>query len=121
LETTFHQDLNSDGVIGVLSPVSPATFTTSGAIVSDGSFLFRGDLGSETTFGEKPVNLADLFSTHAAPWARLFAEYTASTEPHSAVEGRDGVANDVDQNVTVQLDTHIGDLAALLTGHFIIH
>ena len=78
LETTFHQDLNGDGVIGVPSPTSPAeaassssaTFTGS-TLTLDASSRFSGQIvgfaGDGTLQGSDQIDLrgVDYNSIHS--------------------------------------------------------
>jgi hypothetical protein len=73
LETSFHQDLNGDGVIGVPAATSPATMSpvqatpssVSQASVGTGptsdSFVFRTDLGGGSARNPGSANTADFY------------------------------------------------------------
>jgi serralysin len=69
IETTFNQDLNGDGTIGIPPAVAPsaAKATLTGSAVSD-TFVFRSDLGNGVSSEPNkveisgPLHLADLFS-----------------------------------------------------------
>src|SRR5882762_4119156 len=53
LETSFHQDLNGDGVIGI--PVIESAGSTSLIEVGGGYYLSSGGIGPELRYGGSPV------------------------------------------------------------------
>jgi hypothetical protein len=110
LETTFHQDLNGDGAVGV--PPSPAQ---SGSVMmvetGNDNFVFRPDLGAAST-----VITVEKFEPHAPPagdtnTAWLISE--AHDQWHIVQSAFDG-----DHHHTAAASLHIADLYA---NHFIIN
>jgi len=83
IETSFHQDLNGDGVIGPLSPtsmaatVAPITAPASGNAILSGTaasdtFVFNAHFGNDTVTGFQPgVDQVDLDHTLFASVADL--------------------------------------------------
>jgi serralysin len=72
IETTFHQDLNGDGVIGVKTTVIEAFGSTSLTEVGNNYFLYAGGAGPELKNGGAAV-VAGAYGT----WTPIGAEQTA--------------------------------------------
>ena len=72
LETIFHQDLNRDGTIGVVTTVVQTDGSTSLTEVGDNYFLYNGGAGPELKYGGAAV-MAGQFGS----WTPIGAEQTA--------------------------------------------
>ncbi|WP_190241695.1 M10 family metallopeptidase C-terminal domain-containing protein [Bradyrhizobium algeriense] len=72
-ESSFHQDLNGDGVIGVPTAVIEAAGSTSLTQVGSNYYLYNGGVGPELKYAGAAV-VAGQF----APWALIGAEQTAT-------------------------------------------
>ena len=130
LETTFHQDLNGDGTVGIPSAVVAGSSATNSlselhspdtaGIFSD-SFHFRADLGTSTADAVKmsPLHLSDVVSVQTAEWAELVnSRHSAAQHAlHSTIEVLDAVTNDLDHHSATHVAANIGDL---LAAHFLI-
>jgi hypothetical protein len=71
LEATFHQDLNGDGTIGVVTRVIEANGSTSLTQVANNYYLYNGGVGPVLTLAGAPV-VAGQFGA----WAPIGAEQT---------------------------------------------
>src|SRR5215471_13013556 len=81
-ETSFQQDLNGDGVIGVPPPPSPTVIESFGStsLLAAGSNYFlqpNGGSAVELSVGGTPV-VAGQFDQYGGHWAPIGAEQTAS-------------------------------------------
>ena len=122
IETSFHQDLNNDGVIGLPSGTSmaasgaaPITAPASGNVILAGtadsdSFVFTANFGNDTVTGFQPgVDQVDLDHTLFASVSDLLA-HTSDNAAGSAV-----VTVGADQSITFDhvstqaLQQHAGD------------
>jgi hypothetical protein len=65
-ETSFHQDLNGDGVIGVPTAHAAVSMPAASALVGD-SFVFRPDLGTNSTMASANFNAPDSQSPSSGP------------------------------------------------------
>ncbi|WP_213284836.1 M10 family metallopeptidase C-terminal domain-containing protein [Bradyrhizobium sp. sGM-13] len=72
-ESSFHQDLNGDGVIGVPTAMIEAAGSTSLTQVGSNYYLYNGGVGPELKYAGGAV-VAGQF----APWAPIGAEQTAT-------------------------------------------
>jgi serralysin len=75
LETSFHQDLNGDGVVGPHTTVIEAQGSTSLVQVANDYFLYPvgGSSGPHLSFNGAPVTVGQM-----TPWMPIAAEKTAS-------------------------------------------
>jgi hypothetical protein len=73
IETTFHQDLNGDGVIGVPTIVSQPNAATSVAQIGSNYFLYTNGSGPELKFVGSPYTAGEFGS-----WSPFAAVQTAS-------------------------------------------
>ncbi|GLR85430.1 M10 family metallopeptidase C-terminal domain-containing protein [Bradyrhizobium iriomotense] len=73
LETTFQQDLNGDGVIGVVTSVIEASGATSLTQVANNYFLYQSGSGPELMRGGAPV-----YSGQFASWVPIGSEQTST-------------------------------------------
>ena len=62
----FHQDLNGDGVIGVPTAHAAVSMPAASALASD-SFVFRPDLGTNSTMASATFNAPDFHSPSSSP------------------------------------------------------
>jgi 20S proteasome alpha/beta subunit len=81
-ETSFQQDLNGDGSIGLPAPPPPTVIEAFGStsLVASGSNYFFDPVGGsavELSYGGAPV-VAGQFDQSGGPWAPIGAEQTAS-------------------------------------------
>jgi len=107
LETSFHQDLNGDGVIGMpshagpVAPAAPITAPNSGNAILSGTaaadtFIFNAHFGNDTVTGFQPgVDQVEIDHTLFASVADLFT-HTADNAGGSAV-----VTVAADQSITI--------------------
>jgi serralysin len=65
-EVSFHQDLNGDGVIGVPTAHAAVSMPAASALVGD-SFVFRPDLGTNSTMASANFNAPDSQSPSSGP------------------------------------------------------
>jgi hypothetical protein len=84
IETSFHQDLNGDGVIGAPPPPPPAqtvieAFGTTSLIENGSNYFFETNGGPaiELSFGGAPVVDGE-FTQAGSPWVPIGAEQTAT-------------------------------------------
>jgi len=130
LETTFHQDLNGDGTVGIPSAVVAGTSGTNSlselhhpdaAGIFGDSFHFRADFGASTADAAKmsPVHLGDVLSVQTGEWVELVSSRHSAAQDalHSTIEVQDSVTNDPDHHSATRVAANIDDLHA---GHFLI-
>jgi hypothetical protein len=123
LETTFQQDLNGNGVIGIppLAVGAPVTesHASPAAMAAEDSFLFRSDLGNGFMDAVKTSLTDGLFLAQPDHRAEALAVLPNPSEEMARVitELQDTV-KEISQNSAAQVGPHVADLIA---GHFIIH
>jgi serralysin len=119
LETSFNQDLNGDGVIGIPVATLPVSTvpTSSVPLVSNDSFLFRSDLGNE--IGSNIASTGLVQSTEHFPLAGIkpqvfFHEVqaTLATLLQIANGEHDSAMNPGGHNSVTGLNIHFDDLHA---------
>jgi hypothetical protein len=129
LETTFHQDLNGDGVIGISStvigaaPAAPPSVTIGGP--GNDTFIFHSGFGADVidNFGSQDMIELDGFTSIADgnQLARLLND-AQTGQPQSLFQsvndGHDTVINLGNHDVLILANVNIADLDA---SHFIIH
>jgi hypothetical protein len=121
LETSFHQDLNGDGVIGVPAATAPATPTHAlqVTLANNDTFLFRSDLGGVdsniTSTGSIGSNehlpLEDNESSVFFHNVQATLE-TLQTPLQMTAGGNDTVTNGGGHNSATPSDIHFGGLHA---------
>jgi hypothetical protein len=120
LETTFHQDLNGDGIVGI--PVAAATIGATAMPAAD-RFVFGTTVASNVVSnGSDGIELDNFFSGSAGSNASTMPLSTAAAgQPQSLLQqpaaGSDTVV-DTSHYDGLPVNVHIADLH---TGHFIIH
>jgi serralysin len=116
LETSFHQDLNGDGVIGVPGATGPAT-QPSVTIASNDTFVFPPAGGASlVTNADGAVTTAfnGFFSSHDNQAALFQSALTgqAQSPPQSGSDVHDITFNSVNHDNMTWVDAHIADLHA---------
>jgi serralysin len=120
IETTFHQDLNGDGVIGI--PVAAATISPAAMPAGD-QFVFNPAVASDVASNDSNgFELDNLFAGLAGNNSSTMPLITAAAgQPQSLLQqpaaGSDTVI-DTSHYDGLPMNVHIADLH---TGHFIIH
>jgi 20S proteasome alpha/beta subunit len=123
LETSFHQDLNGDGVIGVPSVATSANVTQSISVMIGGpnndAFIFHPGVGEEAIVNAASADKSEFDVQSASDINLTKLLNDAQTNDwhalYSTNGGQSGFGND--DNVTVT-SVHISDLHA---SNFIIH
>jgi serralysin len=114
LETSFHQDLNGDGVMGV-----PAAATTQAApdiVTSNDTFVFRSDLGM--TVNAENAHTIELDALSSFTGNKLAALLHDPQMEHwqtflqSASDGHDAVINFDNRDSLALANAHVADLHA---------
>jgi hypothetical protein len=121
LETTFNQDLNSDGVIGVPAATTPVTSSTSpsaafATTLSSDSFCFRPEVGSKVVAAN---SVETNFSTSANNQSATLSSTGSGEHFDSLFEGsHDQTSNASDTHGQCLPDIH---LVNLMASHFLFH
>ena len=130
LETTFHQDLNGDGTIGVPAATSSGTsaLATLGAavtVVSNDTFVFRPGIGAEVianATGADTIELDGFSSVTSNAQLAAFLSEAQAGQPQAMFQqtngGHDTLINLANHDSITLTNVHIADLIA---SHFIIH
>ena len=124
LETTFHQDLNGNGTVGIHSAPAPANPSQSSAIVmgqpGNDKFVFSPNLGAEPAVHTTGVDTiqSDGFPLQeylelTKPWN---GAQTDHWQPFQSATGEPGVFGDHDRSALAH-----GQISDLHFGNFIIH
>ena len=126
-ETSFHQDLNGDGVIGIPSGVQPATTAVSLApvatVVNNDTFVFapRPGAAAVANAGSPPAGEASAF------WQNVLSEHSALLHAlgptqaafvWDAINGHETSFNFMNHDSVAQPGVHLADLHA---GFILVH
>ena len=119
LESSFHQDLNGDGVIGIPAGQTPSgvlSHATPVEAASNDTFAFRPDLGSgiaTNAQGAETIEFGRFSSVSGNHLAAPFNDAQISQSPLPFVNvGLDSLPDPVNHDSMVWTSVHIADLHA---------
>ena len=128
LETSFHQDLNGDGVIGIPAPTASATgaiplsnsisHTGLGAFAGNDTFVFNPSLGAAAISNTGRLELIEpneFSSVVGDKLATLLQDFETGQLPalfQAANDGHDAVVNSGNHGGMTPMNVHIADLHA---------
>jgi len=121
LETSFHQDLNGDGTIGLTTPVAPSGTSSAPLLqaATNDVFVFRPGLGTSTVTdaaGSFAIELAGFSSVtdnaHLAAFVFEAQNGRAQTLFQPANDGHDTIINLGNHDSLTLVNFHISDLHA---------
>jgi hypothetical protein len=129
LETSFHQDLNGDGVIGIPATKPAAWLSSSNepagaepavALSSYETFSFRQDIGTTTATANSldAIGFRSLFSAHNEFSALFQQDRVQQPQNFSEAAHHDQAFNSGSWNDHFSTNFHLSDL---LTSHFFSH
>jgi hypothetical protein len=122
LETSFHQDLNGDGTIGIPAASAPVSNTASVSVAMTDAFAFRSDLGARTLgvsqTAEKSHYL-DLQETHGEH-GMAFLNDAQMSQLHLELPANNSDVTPIDPVNHDNMPMH-SNLLGLHSGYFIFH